>query len=84
MTQLAKISVPSPMRESAITQFGSDLDAGAKMNLADEHGIDIDEHVAAHLDVAADVDARRIRQSRAGEHQFAGALTPQSRFDFAS
>ena len=53
------------------------------MNLADEHGIDIDEDIAAHLDVAANVDAGRIRQRRAGEHQFLRALTPQTRFDFA-
>ncbi len=60
---------------------GSDLHAGRQMHLADEHGIDIDENVAAHLDVAANVDAGGIRQRRAGEHQFLRALTPQTRFD---
>ena len=74
MTQLAKISVPAPMLRIGDDAVGPDLDARRQMYLADEHGIDVDEYVAPDLDVAANVDARRVGQRGAGEHQFLGAL----------
>ena len=62
-------------------QLGTDLDAPRKCHAAAQHRVDIDEHVAADLDVAADVDAGGIGESGAGEHQFVGSLAPVQAFD---
>ena len=53
---------------------GADADAFAEHDLALEHAIDIDGHVAPAREAAAHVDARRIRQRGARLHQACGRL----------
>jgi hypothetical protein len=64
--------------------IGADLHAGGELHAAAQDGVDVDEHVAPDLDVAADVDARGIRQGGAGEHQFVSALAPVQASTWAS
>jgi len=49
--------------------IGPYFDAGAQLHMADKYDVDVDEHVAADFHLSAYVDARGIRQRRAGEHQ---------------
>ncbi len=54
----------------------SDAHAVAERHAAFEHHVDVDEHVAAGLERAANVYARRVGQRHAGLHQRAGTQTP--------
>ncbi len=55
---------------------GPDLDPLPQAHPADQDRIDVDEHVAAHLDLAAYIDARGSARVAPGEHQ---ALRARSR-----
>src|SRR5882724_10439934 len=61
--------------------IGPNFHALAQPYAADQDRIHIDEHVAPDLDVAAYVDARGIRQRRAGEHQLVRPFAPVQSLD---
>ncbi len=61
--------------------IGPNFHTPAQPHAADQDRIDIDEHVAPDLDVAANVDARGIRQRRAGEHQLVRPFAPVQSLD---
>ena len=73
MRLFAYTSVPAPSSELLITQLGPILTPAPKRTLPIKTDVDVDEHVATHLDFAANIDALRIDQGRAREHQ---ALRP--------
>ena len=43
------IWVSAPIADRAITQFGPTLTPSPKLHLADQHRVDVDEHVAADI-----------------------------------
>jgi hypothetical protein len=51
----------------------ADPHARAQMHPAHQDRIHVDEHIGAHLHLAAHVDPLRIRERRSGAHQFLGA-----------
>ena len=58
----------------------ADPDAGTEVHLADEHRVHVDVHVALDLDIAADIDACRIDERRAGEHEITRASLAKACF----
>src|SRR6185503_21242007 len=52
----------------------ADAHAVAERNFADHDDVDVDEDVASDADFATDVDARRISERDAFQHQRVGAL----------
>ena len=58
-----------------------DADPVSEHHLALEHRVDVDEHVATGLKLAAHVDPRRVDERDPGEHQLAGAQPTVLGFD---
>ena len=80
-TEFGWMTLSAPMLTSRSTTFGPTRTRSPSVDLAFEQHVGVDEHVAPDADLAAHVDARRIRERGAREHELARAFGAMQRLE---